>query len=400
MTLQDGARLRNAGPQDLAAIKDLLVERGEDADAVDFELVVGDPDAGWASVAVVECDGRVVATATLLNETLRVGSVEIPVGQVEMVACDEAYEHRGYVRALMGWCHERSSSLGHVAQVMIGITYFYRKFGYTYTIPMHPYAPLDRAAVTEAVFGSTITVHEAVRRHIPDLQILQDAVQVHADVAMPHTPSCWEWLLDRDGTTTYVAARGPEIVGTARWTDSEDGSMLVSEVASVDATATAALLEAAMQQGAEEVFVHLRPEVPGLQALLGEPARADWYYIRIAQPSALLGALRPELERRLIGSAFRDADQLVELSFWESQLAFPIANGRIGPITVGGPRQVVVSEGGSGLPPDAIPHLVFGCGAVGLEARFADAYLGEQRALMEALFPPLRADLLSFYLPG
>ena len=108
--------------------------------------------------------------------------------------------------------------------------------------------------------------------------------------------------------------------------------------------------------------------------------------------------MRPELEHRLAQSEFATSDQLVELSFWGSQLAFPIANGRVGPISTGGPRQIIVSQGGSGMPPDAVPHLLFGCGAPGLEARFPDCYLGEQTELMHALFPPRRADLLTFYL--
>ena len=70
----------------------------------------------------------------------------------------------------------------------------------------------------------------------------------------------------------------------------------------------------------------------------------------------------------------------------------------MGPITAGGPRQIIVSQGGSGIPPDAVAHLVFGCGAEGLEARFADCFLGDQTALMHALFPPVRSDLLTFYL--
>ena len=400
MELRDGAYLRPAGPQDLAEIKGLLVERGEDADAIDFELVVGDPSAGWACAAVVKCDGQVVATATLLNETLRVGSVELPAGQVEMVACDEAYEHRGYVRALMGWCHERSAALGHVVQIMVGIPYFYRKFGYVYAIPMHPYAPLEMPDDAANAVDESVKVREALVGDIPDMAVLHELVQGQRDIAMPHSPSCWEWLLDRDGTTTYVATRGTDMVATARWTAPEDGSVLMSEVASRDERATATLLHAALSSGASEISVHHRPGVPGLGALLGEPARADWYYVRIADQAALLSALRPELEQRLNASEFGDADRMVELSFWESQLAFPIANGHVGPITSGGPRQIIVSQGGSGLPPDALPHLVFGCGAAGIEDRFPDAFLGEQRDLMLSLFPAMTADLLTFYLPS
>ena len=137
-TLPDGLALRTAREDDVPQIAALLAERGEPADADDLRLVVDDPDAGLDAVAVVVDGDRVVSTATLLDETLHVrhpaGAVELPAGQVELVATDRAYEGRGLVRALMGWAHERSAARGHDLQVMIGIPYFYRRFGYEYAI--------------------------------------------------------------------------------------------------------------------------------------------------------------------------------------------------------------------------------------------------------------------------
>ena len=149
--------------------------------------------------------------------------------------------------------------------------------------------------------------------------------------------------------------------------------------------------------------MQLRPGVPGLAEFLGAPQRPDWYYVRVADPAVLLAALRPELERRLVNSDFATADCLVELSFWESQLAFPIANVHVGPISTGGPRQIIVSQGGSGLPPDAFPHLVFGCGADGLEDRFPDVFLGDQADLMRVALPAAArrpADVLPGFVVG
>jgi len=318
------------------------------------------------------------------------------IGQVELVATATDYEHRGYVRALMQWCHERSWGRRHVAQVMIGIPYFYRRFGYVYAISMHPYAPLEQLSD----FGANIEVRVATDSDIPEMAGLQARVQAGLDVTMPHSDETWRWLVEREGTQQLVAARHHEIIGCARTTTFvENEPALVAEIASADAGAVAALLAAASDNGtARGATVELRPGVPGLGAMLGAPQRPDWYYVRIPDIGGLFAVLRPELEYRLQQSEFGSSDQLVELSFWESQLAFPIANGRIGPISTGGPRQVIVSQGGSGLPPDAVPHLFFGCGAAGLEDRFPDCYLGDQAALMHALFPPLRADLLTFYL--
>jgi predicted acetyltransferase len=134
LSLPEGLLLRTARPSDLGQIAALLSERGEPADAVDHRLVVEDKDAGWDSCAVVVDGDRVVSTATLLDETLFLADVPIPAGQVELVATDREYEGRGLVRALMRWAHDRSASLGQLVQVMIGIPYFYRQFGYQYAI--------------------------------------------------------------------------------------------------------------------------------------------------------------------------------------------------------------------------------------------------------------------------
>jgi predicted N-acetyltransferase YhbS len=397
-TLPDGAILRTAATGDLEDLYALVADRGVPEDAYDLQLVVESATNGIEGTGVVEQDGRVVATATLLDETVTVGDTPLPVGQVELVAALEDYEHRGYVRALMHWCHERSRQRGHVTQMMIGIPYFYRRFGYVYAIEMHPYAALQPLPESDPA----VDVRLATDSDVPEMAALQERFQRNFDVSMPHSDETWGWLVERDGTQQLVATRRHEIVACARTTTFVgDEPVLVAEIASDDPAAVVELLATACGPDAtRDVQVELRPGVPGLPGLLETPQRADWYYVRIPDIANLFAALRPELERRLQRCDFATADRLVELSFWESQLAFPIANGHVGPITAGGPRQIIVSQGGSGLPPDAVPHLVFGCGAAGLEDRFADCFLGDQADLMHALFPPQRADLLTFYLPS
>ena len=138
-TLPDGAIVRGARIEDVPAMMEIESAREGEDDAVDLELVANTP-SGLPLMSVVEHEGRVVSIATLLDESVRVGGVALPAGQVEMVATAKDAEGRGYVRALMGRCHELSKARGHVLQVMIGIPNFYRQFGYSYSIPMHPWA--------------------------------------------------------------------------------------------------------------------------------------------------------------------------------------------------------------------------------------------------------------------
>ena len=395
LRLPDGAVLRSARAEDLAALEALTADREGADDAVDLRLVAQTP-GGLDSIGLVEKDGRVLATATLLDEHIRVGSVTLASGQIELVSTARDAEGRGYSRALMNWCHARSASRGHVVQVMIGIPNFYRQFGYHYSIPMHPWAPTAR--VVPAPGGLTLTA--ATLSDQTELQHLQDVAQSTYDIAVPHSADCWSWLLQHPSSTQWIARDSAgEGQGVARIYDDGDGSVDVGELtATTHAVTTALIAHAQALAGAEgTVRVSHRPHAPGLADLLGAPERPEWYYVRIPDPEALFNALAPELLRRLHATGRATGDALI--SFYRSHLRLAWSSDRL-EVTRGGPLQAPVSMGGSGVPLDALGSLLFGGGAAAIDERFPDALLGRQEELMRELFPPQRADLLTFYLPS
>lgn len=406
-TLPDGLELRTARPSDLDQIGALLVERGEEPDALDHRLVV-EGGLGWDACAVVVHGHRVVSTATLLDETVRVGDVVLPAGQVELVATDTAYEGRGLVRALMGWAHDRSRDRGHLLQVMIGIPYFYRLFGYEYAIDI-PKARALRDVPTAASDGSDApagrtvptgaVLRTATTADVPALVALQDAAQAPYDVAVPHPEKRWRWLLAHEGSTTRVLERDGEVVASARTGPPDDG-MLVAEAAAVDAAAAHDLLDALRGLGEPLTIVHRPLTVPGRAwADLLEPGGADatQYYVRLERPELVLDALRPVLTKRLRAAGLgRD----VVISTFGRHYRLPwTADAGLGLVEVGGPMQAPGVAGGAGVAPDRLPALLLGqLGIEGLERLHPDVYASDAD-FFGALFPPLTADLLTYYLP-
>ncbi|MFD7657083.1 GNAT family N-acetyltransferase [Actinosynnema sp. NPDC059797] len=394
MTLSDGLVLRTARPEDLEQIGALLTDRGEPEDAVDHRLVVEDPDAGWEACAVVVDGDRVVSTATLLDETLVLGGVEIPASQVELVATRREYEGRGAVRALMGWAHERAAARGHLVNIMIGIPYFYRRFGYTYAVPQ----PATRQ-VAEVPDGAGHELREATAADIPVMARLQDAEQAPFDLRMPHSAPLWRWLVERDGSTEWLVERDGVPVATGRSTPPDEGVRL-AEVAAVDGAAARALLALT---GATEVT-----ERPGTVAgaalepfLAPAKAEANSYYVRVPDPVALLEHLRPVFGARLAASErFAGEEGEVVLSFYRSHVRMRFEGGVVGPVVAGGTMQAPGAAGGAGVAPDMLASLLFGPhGMDGLTARQPDVYPGPNDELMRVLFPPVRSDVLTFYLP-
>ena len=399
MHRDDGIEIRGARSDELDAVATLLAERGEPADAVDLRLVADDPDEGLDTVLVAVDGGRVVSTATLLRETVRVEGVELPAAQVELVATEPSHEGRGLVRSLMTLAHDRSRARGDVVQVMIGIPFFYRQFGYEYSMRI----PDARILRTVPTADPSVTVRVATAADIPAMARLEEHQQAALTVTVPHSSACWRWLVARDGSQQWLAVRDGEVVATARATPPEEG-LVLGEVAG-ERTAVETLLAHAHTIGGDDVQVMDRAGTPVhdvVDPLLEPvaPAEADgnWYYARIERFAPVLELLRPVLGRRWIEAGGGDHEVLI--SSFRSHVRFTLSDRGMGEVTAGGPLQAPVSAGGSGVPPDVLAPLVFGPhGALGLEARHADVLLGRQRDLMGVLFPPASADLLTFYLP-
>jgi hypothetical protein len=233
---------------------------------------------------------------------------------------------------------------------------------------------------------------------------LAAADQAGFDVAMPHSPGCWRWLVQRSGSIEWVVSDGGgAIVGTGRTTPPDEGVVL-GEVSAAGSVAALALLHHAAELGSGEVKVKERPGTRGGDALAGllEPpgGRPDSYYVRIPDPVALLEHLRPVCAARAEAAGLTSEDREVLISAFRWHVRFSLGPDGAGPVVGGGPLQAPGSQGGSGVAPDRFASLLFGpLGAVGLADREPDVYLADQAHVMAALFPPVRADLLTFYLP-
>lgn len=402
-SLTGGLVLRTIRPDEIDQTAQLLADRGEPADGEDLRLVLDDPEAGLPGTAVVLDGDRVVATASLLDEQLDLCGHAVPAGQVELVATATSHEGRGLARALMQWCHDRSAARGHLAQVMIGIPNFYRRFGYAYAMPIPPVHRLTGSVAQP----EGVTVRRATSADITAMADLQDEEQRTADLRMPHSDGCWRWLVARSGSEEWVAERDGVVVAVGRVLPEEG---VVGELAAIDpAGAVAVLARAAEAAHAAGRPLHVQPRGRGrahdaVLPYLDQGDLPEWFYARVPDLAALLEHLGPLLAARLRDSGLEPPDDAgdgrqVLLSTYTEQVRFTVGADGVAGMQRGGREQSPVSKGGSGLAAEDVPGLLLGpYGALGLEERRPDCHLGRQRDLMGVLFPPVTSDLLTFYL--
>ncbi|WP_394616675.1 GNAT family N-acetyltransferase [Lentzea sp. JNUCC 0626] len=377
--------IRTSRPEDVDQVEKLVVSRHDPSDGVDARLLMTDPEAGCDWVGVADDDGRIVSTATLMDETVTLAGVGIPAGQIEQVATDAEYEGRGLVRQLMDWAHERSAERGHLVQLVMGVPYFYRQFGYAYAIPVKQ----NRALLSKPEPGEGQVLRRATEADIPALQELQDQAQRDAGLRMGHTTPCWRWLLNRTGSITWIVERDGIPVATGRSTPEEEGDVVLGEIAGDDDGVSALVAELDPAEVGERhpaLEPHLAPRNPEL----------DQVMVRLPDVPALFEHLRPVFTERLRGHE----PETVVLSFYRTHVRFHWDGERMGPLEWGGTMQGPGAQGGAGIAPDLLAPLLFGPhGMDGLRRIFSDVYPGPKKDLMFRLFPPVTSDLLTFYLP-
>ena len=140
--LGDGLILRRASKDDADALADINSrmhsDDGPDKPHAGIRAWIMDlvtkphPTLAPSDFTIVEesATGRIVSTLCLIPQTWIYEGIEFGVGRPELVCTLPEFRRRRLVRIQMEEVHKWSGERGHLMQIITGIPYFYRQFGY------------------------------------------------------------------------------------------------------------------------------------------------------------------------------------------------------------------------------------------------------------------------------
>lgn len=379
------------------------------------------PLIGSDGFALVEntSTGEVVAATCLLSEAWDYDGVRIPMGRPEIVGSLPDYRRRGLVREVMRLIHARSQAQGHLADVITGIAWYYRQFGYEYTVEMETGARVAAADIPAAKEGEpeAVTLRPAAEADIPEIARLYDAERAGALVSTPIDERYWRWAVvecDPQGDSflrVFIVADasgatvGYAMTGMGVW----QGGLSVFALwlrPGVWLSAFPALLRglrgigettplppsgsgAAPFRAVNFYLPQGHPALLTLPTVLNAQALDEAYawYVRVADMSALLRHLAPALERRLAASPFAGYSGDLALDFYRGGVRMTWREGQLAEVADW--RKPVWGEGNAGFPPGVFLQLLFGYRDMReLHHVFPDVWAeGAAKALLPTLFP-------------
>jgi len=429
--LGNGLVMRRSSPEDADALSEFngMVHGDDEADARRLAAWTRDlltrphPTFNADDFTIVEesASRRIVSSLNLIPQTWCYEGIEFGVGRPELVGTLPEYRGKGLIRAqfdeIHKWCLER----GMPVQIITGIPYFYRQFGYEMALDFVGRRFGYESHVPKLKDGEEerYIVRPAVSADLPFIASVYDhAIQRHM-VSCVRTPEIFEYELTGQSTdavnhfeTFVIDNEAGESVGylqhsgylglmglTAIWYELKPGVSWLEvtpgvlrylwnkgqEYAKRDGRTCTSF---GFMGGAEHpVYQTLGRDLPTVR----EPYA---YQVRVPDLPAFLNHIKPALEKRLADSIASGHSREIRVSYYRDGLRIVIEQGKLTTIEKWMPSP---EEGGDIAFPDrTFLQLLFGYRSFEeLHASFADCSCNpeEVRVLMNILFPKKLSDV-------
>jgi hypothetical protein len=378
--------------------------------------------------------GAIVSSMLLISQAWEYGGASIRVGQSELVGTRPDYRGRGLVRAQFEVLHRWSAERGELMQIIAGIPWFYRQFGYEMALPRGGGPRFSRGDLTPPAPDAPLPFRVRPMRadDLPFVVDLDHRSRARGLVSVPRDERLWRYELEghSPGSLTRVEFRVIETAGGER-------AGFISHIPALWAGSAAALTHYEIRPGLSwrEPFaaVHAYLEATGtayaardggtftqiqlwhvgLENPLYETMRfaERWrpyaLYARIPDLAAFFRAVAPALERRLAASPLAGHTGTLTLSTYREGVRLVFADGRLAtaePWALA--RDVVGQEFGQPssdprrpmalFPELTLLQLILGYRSLDqIQDAFPDCLVrgGEPRALLHTLFPRTQSDV-------
>ncbi|MBA2676953.1 MAG: GNAT family N-acetyltransferase [Ktedonobacteraceae bacterium] len=381
------------------------------------------PLMGQNDYAVIEDPKKegnpLVASMCMLRQEWTYEGVPFMIGRPEIVASDPAYRNRGLIRALFELFHARSAAEGHLVQAITGIFYFYRQFGYEYTLDLGGARSVPLSLIPQAKEGESepYTLRDANEDDMPVIlkayesrrdtgivwttlppDYLRYQIRQWADIGVPGKRSQAQVIIDtsgkvhgfmlmiyrRRGKSVFVQMMevAPGVNVQAMMPSVLRALLAYGEQMPVSKTNTEPISEIALSLGRN----HPVYDALGSLAPTHEPPYT--WYVRVADLPAFIKHSAPILQKRLANSAVAGYTGEIKIDFYRGGLRLAFQNGLL---TEAEPWRAPIysAEPSASFPPLVFLQLLFGHRSLDeLRAAFPDAWANNDTTLvLKTLFP-------------
>jgi len=429
--LGDGLIMRRSSPLDAEALAEFNGKIHGD-DELDRQHVAAwtrdlltrpHPTLNPDDFTVVEetATGRIVSSMNLIPQTWAYEGIPFGVGRPELVGTAPEYRNRGLVRAQFEEIHKWSAERGHMVQVITGIPYYYRLFGYEMALDLAGRRIGFEANVPKLKDGEPepYRIRFATEADLTLIAELYDLATRRHAIACLRTSEIFKYELDGQSENNLdrhqmymIEATSGEPVGYFQhpaWLGNTGVSALWYElIPGVSWLAvTPTVIRHLWNKGQEyakrdsktctSFGFMLGRDHPVYEALgrnLPEVRTPYAYYMRVPDLVGFLNHIKPALEKRIAESIAAGHSREIKISFYQDGLRLLLEKGKLAAIESWKPSPE--EWGAVAFPELTFLQVLFGYRSYEeLHESFADCWCDseEVRVLINIFFPKKLSDV-------
>jgi predicted acetyltransferase len=377
-------------------------------DTLAKKLIDYHPKMTLRNIYVIKDKGEMVSTLNLIPVTWQIGGIPLKVAEMGHVGTLPEYRGRGLIQRLVGEFHKDVKRQGYDLAVIEGIPYFYRQFGYEYSIPLLEETRISLDQIPK--YETKVNIRRFNEKDVPSAIDLLERAQSKFHVRSVRSKSVWmaqhktSIASDPEPFEAYVAEERRRLIAYFRIRKMpEEKELLLTEISAVDQIAAEAILNFLKDYGIRKnlatLSANISYEEPFSKFLvcLGGIRRVPPYawQIRITDYVKIFRKLKHLMEKRLSNSPYHSLTEILNFNFRMFTIQVTVKKGRIMDVQKfqTGERSPI------GLNPIAFIQLLTGYrNREELEATCPDIRIASShRYLIDILFPKLPSYIHSAF---
>ena len=346
---------------------------------------------------------RMVATLNLIPQTWSLRGIKLKVAEMGLVASDPEYRNRGLQRILNKKFDKRLKEDGYHLAAIEGIPFFYRQFGYEYSLPLDEWATLPLQNLPKQVS------YEISSLDTGDLLKVKELLEASQKKYLVHSVRSYEeWeAQERIGhvgestSRTYVVRRHGLTVAYFRATI-KDSAVLLHEISDTDEETSkqiaAFLRKLGEKNGSTDLASRESYETPFNKYLstLGSIEKPLYaWQIKVIDPFRIITTINTVLEERIAQSPYQGYTGLIPINLYSVTVTLDFTDG----VITGVKQNPSEQKGDILINPRIFTKMLLGYRSLDeIELEYLDVRIKpEYRELIGILFPKAKAHIHTCY---
>lgn len=376
----------------------------ENVDKIAIRLMNTIPNFNYKNIYTIKKENQIIASLTLIPQKWSFGGIPIKVAEMGLVATLPQYRNLGLQRILNKKYDETLIKENYDLSVIEGIPYFYRQFGYEYTIPLDSEINIPLKFLPDT--NSQYSIKKIELIDIPKIIKLNDITKEKFFINSIRSNEVWKkqeengWQADWPFKTYLLLEKG--IIKAYLRAEIVNNKLVLIEISNTKSNESrnicGFLKKIGLENNVDELVCRINHHEFFSNYLVkngGKKNKPYAWQVKVVNYFNFFKKIIPILNNRLYTSSYNFLESELKINFFKNSIILNFFNGQINDVK----EDKGIKRSEIQFNPIVFPKILFGCAShKELTQNYPDISINSKyQELIKTLFPKFKSNIYPCY---